>query len=103
MPSFKIIGILVQEKKIVKGVYHIWAWRPSWSCDLDHCLLPKEPQHESNRKTMNRNWSNQKANPALKTKRQIPLLKFGFDWSSGAREGTFEIMDDDGLVKNARP
>ena len=23
---------------------------------------------ESNRKTMNRNWSNQKANPALKTK-----------------------------------
>ena len=24
--------------------------------------------HESNRKAMNRNWSNQKANPALKTK-----------------------------------
>ena len=19
-----------------EGVYHIWAWRPSWSCDLDH-------------------------------------------------------------------
>ena len=28
-----------------------------------------EPRHEkSNRKAMNRNWSNQKANPALKTK-----------------------------------
>ena len=26
---------------------------------------------ESNRKAMNRNWSNQKANPALKTKREI--------------------------------
>ena len=19
----------------MKGFYHIWAWRPSWSCDLD--------------------------------------------------------------------
>ena len=19
-----------------EGVYHIWALRPSWSCDLDH-------------------------------------------------------------------
>ena len=28
---------------------------------VDYC-------HESNRKAMNRNWSNQKANPALKTK-----------------------------------
>ena len=27
---------MVQEKKIFKGFYHIWAWRPSWSCDLDH-------------------------------------------------------------------
>ena len=26
---------------------------------------------KSNRKAMNRNWSNQKANPALKTKREI--------------------------------
>ena len=27
--------------------YHIWAWQPSWSCDLDHLYkllfpLPKE-------------------------------------------------------------
>ena len=36
MPSFKIIGLLVLEKKILKGFYHIWAWRPSWLCDLDH-------------------------------------------------------------------
>ena len=19
----------------MKGFYHVWAWRPSWSCDLD--------------------------------------------------------------------
>ena len=23
-------------EKIFEGFYHIWAWRPSWSCDLDH-------------------------------------------------------------------
>ena len=50
MPSFKIIGLLVLEKKIFKGFYHIWAWRPSWSCDLDHLYklsfpLPKEAPH----------------------------------------------------------
>ena len=31
----------------MKGFYHIWAWRPSWSCDLEHLYklsfpLPKE-------------------------------------------------------------
>ena len=31
--------------------YHIWAWLPSWSCDLDHLykllfLIPKEAQYE---------------------------------------------------------
>ena len=51
MPSFKIIGLLVLEKKIFKGFYHIWAWRPSWSCDLDHLYklsfpLPKEAPHK---------------------------------------------------------
>ena len=51
MPSFKIIGLLVLEKKIFKGFYHIWAWRPSWSCDLYHLPklsfpLPKEDSHE---------------------------------------------------------
>ena len=23
-------------RRILKGVYHIWAWRPSWSSDQDH-------------------------------------------------------------------
>ena len=50
MPSFKIIGLLVLEKKIFKSFYHIWAWRPSWSCDLDHLYklsfpLPKKAPH----------------------------------------------------------
>ena len=26
----------VLEKKIFKGFYHIWAWRPSWSTNRDH-------------------------------------------------------------------
>ena len=34
-----------------KGFCHIWAWRPAWSCDLDHLYklwfpLPKEAPHE---------------------------------------------------------
>ena len=24
------------EEDFLKGFYHIWAWRPSWSCDQDH-------------------------------------------------------------------
>ena len=27
------MGHPVLEEKIFKGFYHIWAWRPSWSCD----------------------------------------------------------------------
>ena len=35
-----------------KGLYHIWAWRPSWSRDLDHLYklslsLPKEAPSEN--------------------------------------------------------
>ena len=31
--------------------YHIWAWQPSWSCDLDHLYklsfpLPQEAPYE---------------------------------------------------------
>ena len=22
----------------LKGFYHIWAWRPSWSCDQHHVI-----------------------------------------------------------------
>ena len=48
---------------IFKGFYHIRAWLPSWSCDLNHLcqisfsLLPKRL-----------------------------LMKFGIDWPSGFRE-----------------
>ena len=36
MPSLMIIDFTVLEKTIFKGFYHICAWRPSWSFDLDH-------------------------------------------------------------------
>ena len=39
MPCFVEIGSPVPEKKILKGFYHIWAWRPSWSCDLDYLYI----------------------------------------------------------------
>ena len=34
--TFKVIGLLVTERKNFSCVYHIWAWRPFWSCYLDH-------------------------------------------------------------------
>ena len=42
-----VLGLSVLEKKIFKGFYHIWAWRPSWSFDPDTANkslfpLPKE-------------------------------------------------------------
>ena len=45
--SFVEISRPVPEKKISCSFYHIWAWRPSWSCDLDHLYklsfpLPKD-------------------------------------------------------------
>ena len=45
------IGPPVLEKKILEGFYHIWAWRPSWSCDLNFAIklempLPKEASHK---------------------------------------------------------
>ena len=51
IPSFVEIGPPVLEKKIFKGFYHIWAWQPSWSCDLDHLYklsfpLPNEVPHK---------------------------------------------------------
>ena len=38
IPSLVEIGLPVPEKKILKGFYHIWAWRPSWSCDKHHVI-----------------------------------------------------------------
>ena len=39
------------EEDFLKGFYHIWAWRPSWSCDPDAANklsfpLPKEDQQK---------------------------------------------------------
>ena len=44
-----------------KGFYHIWAWRPSWSCDLDHLYKLSFP-----------------------LQRRLHM-KFGSDWPSGFR------------------
>ena len=49
-PSFMEIGSPVLEK-IFEGFYQIWAWRPSWSCDLDVANkllfpLPKVAPHK---------------------------------------------------------
>ena len=38
-------------EKIFSGFYHIWAWRPSWSCDQDPANklsfpLPKDAPHK---------------------------------------------------------
>ena len=51
MPSLVKIGLPVLEKKIFEGVYHLWAWWPSWSCDPDAANkislpLPKEAPHK---------------------------------------------------------
>ena len=26
------------QRRFLKGFYHIWGWRPSWSCDLHHVI-----------------------------------------------------------------
>ena len=49
--KFHEIGQPVLEKKIFSGFYHIWAWRPSWSCDLDFVIklsshLPMDAPHK---------------------------------------------------------
>ena len=44
-----------------KGFYNICAWRPSWSCDLDHLYNFRSP-----------------------FPRRLHI-KFGFDWPSGFR------------------
>ena len=38
-------------RRFLKGFYHIWAWRPYWSCDQDHLNKlsfpnPKESPYE---------------------------------------------------------
>ena len=51
MQRFSPKASSVLEKKIFKGFYHIWAWRPSWSMDHDHFSnfsfpQPKEAPYE---------------------------------------------------------
>ena len=51
MQRFSPKASSVLEKKIFKGFYHIWAWRPSWSTNHDHFSnllfpLPKEAPYE---------------------------------------------------------
>ena len=48
----------VLEEKIFKGFEHIWAWRPLWSCDLDHLYIFSHFPRRLH-------------------------IKFGFDWPSG--------------------
>ena len=51
LAKFQNNRFLVLEKKILKVFYHIWAWRPSYSCDLDYLYkilfpLPTEAPHK---------------------------------------------------------
>ena len=65
MPSFVEIGQPVPEEKIFEGFYQIWAWQPSWSCDLDYLYTHWLPIDASQKKKNH--------------------IKFGFDWPSGFR------------------
>ena len=44
MQRFSPKASSVLEKKIFKGFYHIWAWRPSWSTSRDHFSNLSFPQ-----------------------------------------------------------
>ena len=30
----------------MSGFYHIWAWRPYWSCDMDFAIKLEMPLHK---------------------------------------------------------
>ena len=52
IPSFvEISACRFWRRRFLKGFYHIWAWRPSWSCDPDAANklsfpLPNEAPHK---------------------------------------------------------
>ena len=51
MQRFSHKASLVLEKKIFKGFYHLWTWRPSWSMDGNHFSIlsfpcPRESPNE---------------------------------------------------------
>ena len=64
-----------------KGFYHIWAWQPCWSCDLDHLFNVSFPL--------------------------IPRrlhMKFVFAWPSGFRENNNgHIQDTRNSFTNSGP
>ena len=90
MPSFRIIGLPVLEKKSFKGFYHIWVWRQSWSSDLGHLYkllfpLPKEAPHE-----IRFAWPSGFRGEDVLYNLLFPLPKeapheISFDWPSGFR------------------
>ena len=66
-------------KRFLKGFYHIWAWRPSWSCDPD---------------------------PQTNFRSPIPLrlqMKFGFDWPSSFGEEDLSKWWKDRQRMDVRP
>ena len=44
LQNISLIRLVVLEKKILKGFYHIWAWRPSWISDQNHFSYFSFPQ-----------------------------------------------------------
>ena len=43
-------------RRFLKGFYHIWARRPSWSCDQDHLNKPRSPDLRSLDMKFEFNW-----------------------------------------------
>ena len=91
----KIQGLQIPEKKIFKGVYHIWAWWPSSSCDLNNLnnLSFSHPK-----KTPNKFWL-QSAKWLLR-KRSLKILNlsdlsltFGTQKASCTHLVDFHIID----------
>ena len=49
--KFQVHRTSGSRENVFKGVNHLWAWWPSWSCDLDNLYklwfpLPKEDPHK---------------------------------------------------------
>ena len=83
IPSFVEIGPLVPGIKILKGFYHIWMLRPSWSCDQDAMNklsfpLPIEATHKRTTCIMHGFW------PPLRTKIESCITTFLFYQSAKA-------------------
>ena len=60
-------------KEDFERLYHIWAWRPSWSCDINHLYSLSLPIP----------WRLQ--------------IKFGFNWPSGYKEKKFDNVNPSDL------